>query len=190
MNAADLGPMVAIQWRTHRRSTLIWMFVLIAGMVGTAGSIAGLYTTPEQIHAYAQAATAGDALVVINGRVEGIDNFTTIDEMLAALPSIDAVSLCMPPQYRHAAAVKALAAGKHVFLEKPPGATLSEVADLQALADAHRVSFVPGGRLTLDGRGRHALRLSFALMKPAQLAEGARRLGRLIASALDVRTGT
>ena len=27
MNAADLGPMVAIQWRTHRRSTLIWMFV-------------------------------------------------------------------------------------------------------------------------------------------------------------------
>ena len=75
-----------------------------------------------------------------HGRVEGIDNFTTIDEMLAALPSIDAVSLCMPPQYRHAAAVKALAAGKHVFLEKPPGATLSEVADLQALADAHRVS--------------------------------------------------
>jgi ABC-2 type transport system permease protein len=50
------------------------MFVLIAGMVGTAGSIAALYTTPEQIHTYAQAVTAGDALVVINGRVEGIDS--------------------------------------------------------------------------------------------------------------------
>ncbi|EJZ23081.1 D-galactose-1-dehydrogenase [Rhizobium sp. Pop5] len=54
--------------------------------------------------------------------------------MLDAEPSIDAVSLCMPPQYRYEAAYKALVAGKHVFLEKPPGATLSEVADLEALA--------------------------------------------------------
>ena len=60
--------------------------------------------------------------------------------MLAAVPSIGAVSLCMPPQYRHAAAVTALAAGKHVFLEKPPGATLSEVEDLAALARAKGVS--------------------------------------------------
>lgn len=74
------------------------------------------------------------------GRVEGIDNFASIDEMLAAVPSIQAVALCMPPQYRYAAAVKALAAGKHVFLEKPPGATLSEVADLEALAAAQGVS--------------------------------------------------
>ncbi len=74
MSATGLGPMLAAQWRTHRRASLIWMFVLIAGMVGTAGSIAGLYTTPEQIHTYAQAVTAGDALVVINGRVEGIDS--------------------------------------------------------------------------------------------------------------------
>jgi len=69
-----------------------------------------------------------------NGRVEGIDNFPSIEAMLAAVPSIDAVSLCMPPQYRYTAAAAALAAGKHVFLEKPPGATLSEVADLAAMA--------------------------------------------------------
>lgn len=75
-----------------------------------------------------------------HGRVEGIENFTSIEAMLEAVPSIDAVSLCMPPQYRHAAAVKALAAGKHVFLEKPPGATLSEVADLEAMATARGVS--------------------------------------------------
>lgn len=74
MSVVGLGPTLAAQWRTHRRATLIWMLVLIAGMVGTAGSIAGLYTTPEQIHAYAQAVTAGDALVAINGRVEGIDS--------------------------------------------------------------------------------------------------------------------
>lgn len=75
-----------------------------------------------------------------HGRVEGIDNFGSIDEMLATVPAIHAVSLCMPPQYRHEAAVKALQAGKHVFLEKPPGATLSEVEDLAALANAKGLS--------------------------------------------------
>ncbi|MGB3878460.1 MAG: Gfo/Idh/MocA family oxidoreductase [Shinella zoogloeoides] len=75
-----------------------------------------------------------------HGTVEGIDNFKSVDEMLAAVPAIDAVSLCMPPQYRYEAAEKALSAGKHVFLEKPPGATLSEVADLEALAAAKGLS--------------------------------------------------
>jgi D-galactose 1-dehydrogenase len=75
-----------------------------------------------------------------HGTVEGIQSFTTIEAMLAAVPKIDAVSLCMPPQYRYEAAYKALSAGKHVFLEKPPGATLSEVADLEALAAKKGVS--------------------------------------------------
>lgn len=75
-----------------------------------------------------------------HGVVDGIDNFKSIDEMLAAVPAIDAVSLCMPPQYRYEAAEKALSAGKHVFLEKPPGATLSEVADLEALAASKGLS--------------------------------------------------
>ncbi|TCN30923.1 Gfo/Idh/MocA family protein [Sinorhizobium americanum] len=71
-----------------------------------------------------------------HGTVDGIDNFKSIEAMLEAVPAIDAVSLCMPPQYRYEAARAALEAGKHVFLEKPPGATLSEVADLEALAAA------------------------------------------------------
>lgn len=75
-----------------------------------------------------------------NGRVDGIDNFGSIEEMLAAVPSVQAVALCMPPQYRYQAAVKALAAGKHVFLEKPPGASLSEVEDLAAQAAAAGVT--------------------------------------------------
>ena len=75
-----------------------------------------------------------------HGTVDGIDNFKSIDEMLSAVPDIDAVSLCMPPQYRYEAAEKALSAGKHVFLEKPPGATLSEVADLETLAASKGVS--------------------------------------------------
>lgn len=75
-----------------------------------------------------------------HGTVDGIDNFKSIDEMLEKVPGIAAVSLCMPPQNRYEAAHKALSAGKHVFMEKPPGATLSEVADLQALADQKGLS--------------------------------------------------
>jgi D-galactose 1-dehydrogenase len=71
-----------------------------------------------------------------HGTVDGIDNFKSIEAMLEAVPAIEAVSLCMPPQFRYEAARTALDAGKHVFLEKPPGATLSEVADLEALASA------------------------------------------------------
>ena len=47
---------------------------------------------------------------------------------------IDAVALCTPPQVRHAQAAAALKAGKHVLLEKPPGATVSELGPLIAAA--------------------------------------------------------
>lgn len=75
-----------------------------------------------------------------HGTVDGIDNFKSIEAMIDAVPAVEAVSLCMPPQYRYETARTALAAGKHVFLEKPPGATLSEVADLEALAEEKGVS--------------------------------------------------
>jgi D-galactose 1-dehydrogenase len=75
-----------------------------------------------------------------NATVDGIANFSTIEEMLASGVELDAVSLCQPPQVRHQAARAALEAGKHVFLEKPPGATVSEVEDLKALAAKKGVS--------------------------------------------------
>jgi D-galactose 1-dehydrogenase len=75
-----------------------------------------------------------------NATVDGVANFSTIEEMLASDVEIDAVSLCQPPQVRHQAARAALEAGKHVFLEKPPGATVSEVEDLKARAAAKGVS--------------------------------------------------
>ncbi len=74
MRATGLAVMLGVQWRTYRRGTLVWMFALIASMVATAGAVAGVYTTPEKIHTYARAVTAGGALVAINGRVEGIDS--------------------------------------------------------------------------------------------------------------------
>jgi len=75
-----------------------------------------------------------------NATVDGVANFSTIEEMLASDVAIDAVSLCQPPQVRYQAARAALEAGKHVFLEKPPGATVSEVEDLKALAAKKAVS--------------------------------------------------
>ncbi|MYM65986.1 Gfo/Idh/MocA family oxidoreductase [Pseudoduganella sp. FT55W] len=95
-------------------------------------------------HVPAIAANAGNFTLVAtasrNNTIDNIPSFPTIEAMLEARPDIEAVSLCMPPQYRYAAAYKALAAGKHVFLEKPPGATLSEVADLEAFAAKQGVS--------------------------------------------------
>lgn len=74
------------------------------------------------------------AVVSRHGQVEGAVNFPTLDAMLDGVGDIDAISLCTPPQPRHALARRALEAGKHVMLEKPPGATLTEVHDLIDLA--------------------------------------------------------
>lgn len=66
---------------------------------------------------------------------EGVPHFASLDALLAGGPAVDAVALCTPPQVRHDLASTALARGIHVFLEKPPGATLAEVAALHSQAD-------------------------------------------------------
>jgi D-galactose 1-dehydrogenase len=67
-----------------------------------------------------------------------VPTFRTPEEMYAAVPDIDAVAVCTPPQVRYTTALNALAAGKHVMLEKPPTATLSELHALAAFADAQK----------------------------------------------------
>lgn len=66
---------------------------------------------------------------------EGVPHAKSLDELLEQGPAIDAVALCTPPQVRYDLAVQALKRGVHVFLEKPPGATLSEVVALLDRAD-------------------------------------------------------
>jgi len=61
-------------------------------------------------------------------RVDGLANFSDLDAMLAALPELDCVSICTPPQVHFDAALTALRAGKHVMLEKPPTATTRQIA--------------------------------------------------------------
>ncbi|WP_347311244.1 Gfo/Idh/MocA family protein [Defluviimonas sp. SAOS-178_SWC] len=74
------------------------------------------------------------ATVSRHGAVEGVESFSDFDAMLSARPDIPAVSLCLPPVPRFDYAAAALRAGRHVMLEKPPGATLSECHALEAMA--------------------------------------------------------
>ncbi|MGP7796592.1 Gfo/Idh/MocA family protein [Sphingomonas sp. CLY1604] len=81
------------------------------------------------------------ATVSRNGEgVEGVPHFRELADLIASGIAIDAVALCTPPQVRRAIAAQAIAQGWHVFLEKPPGATLAEVAQLQAAAEAAGIS--------------------------------------------------
>jgi predicted dehydrogenase len=101
-------------------------------------------------------AIAGEASIELaaavsrNGRVDGVPNFTDIAALIESGLAIDAVSLCTPPVGRSRIAAQALAAGFHVMLEKPPGATMAEVHQLQARAAA------AGRSLFATWHSRHA----------------------------------
>ncbi|WBO23232.1 Gfo/Idh/MocA family protein [Sphingomonas abietis] len=100
-------------------------------------AVVGLGKIAQDQHLPAIAASADFELVCaasLQGESPRGHTYRAVDAMFAAEPSIEAVSLCQPPQVRFEAARAALLAGKHVLLEKPPGATLSEVVALTELA--------------------------------------------------------
>ena len=89
----------------------------------------------EDSPAFALAATVSGS-----GGIEGTENHEDVAALIEARPEIDVVSLTMPPMPRYDIATRALMAGKHTMLEKPPGATVSEVLKLQRLAEAKGVT--------------------------------------------------
>lgn len=74
-----------------------------------------------------------------NHKLEGVPNFKDVQALLAGI-EVDAVAVCTPPQIRYDIARYALEQGKHVLLEKPPGATLNEVSALIDLAARRNVA--------------------------------------------------
>ncbi|MEX2124617.1 MAG: Gfo/Idh/MocA family oxidoreductase [Woeseia sp.] len=100
-------------------------------------------------------------------RLEGVPNYATIEALLDAVPDLGAVAICTPPQIRYRLARYALERGLHVLLEKPPGATLNEVAALIGLAERKQVALFaawhsreaaavePARRWLADRRIRH-----------------------------------
>jgi len=66
--------------------------------------------------------------------LEGVPHAFSDYRQMLKMPNLDAVAICTPPQVRHAIARDALLAGKHALLEKPPASTLSELVDLEGIA--------------------------------------------------------
>ncbi|WP_285415892.1 Gfo/Idh/MocA family oxidoreductase [Pseudomonas sp. efr-133-TYG-5] len=70
----------------------------------------------------------------------GVENFKSLSALLASGLQVDALAFCTPPQGRFALVQEALAAGKHVLVEKPPCATLGEAMALASQAEQQGVS--------------------------------------------------
>lgn len=106
-------------------------------------ALAGIGKIARDQHIPAIAASADwelAATVSRHGTVDGVESFEDLDRLLQARPDIEVVSLCLPPVPRFDYAAKAIAAGRHVMLEKPPGATLAECHTLERTAREAGVS--------------------------------------------------
>lgn len=79
-----------------------------------------------------------------------VKKYRALDEMLDD-DSLDVIDLCLPPHLHAGAAIKALSAGKHVFVEKPMALTVAECKKMVAAAEkagrqlfvAHVLPFLP-----------------------------------------------
>src|SRR5450432_97745 len=104
-------------------------------------AIVGFGKIANSRHMPSIADTPGLELVAIadpKTSADGLAHFETLEKLLNVGPEIDAVALCTPPQTRYALAAAALKAGKHVLLEKPPAATVSELSPLLTIANKAR----------------------------------------------------
>lgn len=100
--------------------------------------IVGLGKIAHSQHLGAIADVPGFELVAAasrQGTLADLPVFTSLGAMLASDIALDAVALCTPPQGRHALVEEALEAGRHVLLEKPPGASIGELRPLVAKAE-------------------------------------------------------
>ena len=141
--------------------------------------IAGFGQIARVQHAPALAATPGLVLAAVANPAPtpaptsmpiGVRLHASLADMLG--DGIDAVAICTPPQIRYDLAMSALAAGKHVLLEKPPAATPAEAAALAAEAERRGLSLftawhalfnagVEPARAILAERGARAMRMTW-----------------------------
>ena len=82
---------------------------------------------------------------IVSGRratVHDLPSFRTQEELYEAMPDVKLVAICTPPAGgRFETTRAALLAGRDVLIEKPPAATLGEIAELAAIATAERRVF-------------------------------------------------
>jgi len=100
-------------------------------------AIVGFGKIAHDQHVPAIAATDGVTLVAVadpSPVTADVPHFRSLEALLRDGPEIDAVALATPPQIRRAQATLALAARKHVFMEKPPARAVTEITPLVAAA--------------------------------------------------------
>jgi len=74
--------------------------------------------------------------------LKGIAQYGDLDQLLAD-PKVDLVDICLPPAFHADVAIKALAAGKHVFCEKPIALTTGDAQRmLRAAAKSRRLLMI------------------------------------------------
>ena len=69
-----------------------------------------------------------------------VNCYQTLDELLAD-PAIDLVDICLPTTMHVETSIRALAAGKHVLLEKPIAVNLRDADKIMAAAKKYRRQF-------------------------------------------------
>jgi predicted dehydrogenase len=84
-----------------------------------------------------------DALQVSAARYPRARPTTSFDDLLSD-PELDAIVVATTASTHYELAKRALEAGKHVFVEKPPAQTEAEAMDLVATADANGHVLMPG----------------------------------------------
>ncbi|HWA87727.1 MAG TPA: Gfo/Idh/MocA family oxidoreductase [Opitutus sp.] len=94
--------------------------------------------------------------------------FPSLAEVLRSIPDLDAVSVIVPNKYHAPLVLEALAAGKHVFCEKPPAMNAREMADMKAAAEKN-------GRTLMFNFNNRARPESYAMMN--YIADGT--IGRI-----------
>ena len=130
-------------------------------------------------HAQSYAALTDRAQVAVVCALEGADaiaaelgaQLASDWEAVVAMDGIDAVDVCLPTPLHRPVAEAALAAGKHVLLEKPIALTLD---DADAIGDAARAN----GRVLMVG---HVLRYMPEIVELRRLL-GTGELGRPLAA--------
>jgi predicted dehydrogenase len=84
-----------------------------------------------------------DRLQVIGKRYPAV-RLTDSFEHVIGDPDVDAIAIATPVSSHYPLARAALAAGKHVFVEKPLASSSREATELLALADANDLVLMPG----------------------------------------------
>ena len=73
----------------------------------------------------------------------GCQNYPSAESLLAD-PEIDAIFVLTSLEAHHKYVMMALESGKHVFVEKPVGATIAEIEDMRNLANTKNLICMPG----------------------------------------------